>query len=208
MFSGLVPAGSGAGEPTGLTAEVAEKALAIGEQIGGEDGFGGTAVSDYLFHAEDHMGFHGMDNLAVAAGHMTIVLRNESREDSTFAVAFVASHMGIDEQILEVEVPAFGEATVELPCSEIIGLGSLTSVGEVAVQLADGTVLENTMCVPAFLGSDYLCENVYHGFLTPDVDDLDADGDTEELIVTTEALYFHAGPGGAGGHGHMMMGGR
>lgn len=116
--------------------------------------------------------------------------------------------MGIDEQVLEVDVPAGGEVAIELPCSEIIGLGSLTVVGDVAVQLADGTEFENTMCVPAFLGSDYLCESAYHCFLTTDIDDLDADGDTEELIVTTEALDFHTGPGGMGGHGHMMTGTR
>jgi hypothetical protein len=39
--------------------------------------------------------------------------------------------------------------------------------------------------------------------LTVDIDDLDGDGDTEELLATTEALYLHIGPGGISGHGHM-----
>lgn len=205
---GIGAGGNGGRRTTGLATEVAAKALTIGEQIGGEDGFGGTVVGGYLFRMEDHMGFHGADNLADSTGRMTVVLHNESDEDCTFDVVYLASHMGIDEQTLEVEVSAGGEVAIELPCSEIIGLGSLTSVGDVAVELADGTVFENTMCVPAFLGSDYLCESTYHDFLTIDVDDLDADGDTEELIVTTEAFDFHAGPRGSREHGHMMMGGR
>lgn len=204
---GFMPGGMGGtngdgGEPTGLAAQVAEKALTIGEQIGGEDGFGGAVMDGYLSHMEDHMGFHGTDDLADPDGHMTVVLRNDSDEDSAFDVAYVASHMSLDEQVLEVDVPPGDQMTVELPCSEIIGLGSLTLVGETAVQLEDGTELENTMCAPAFLGSDYLCGSTYHGFLMADVDDLDADGDTEELIVTTEALELHTGPGGMEGHMH------
>lgn len=203
MPDGMHGTNGGGEEPTGLAAQVAEKALTIGEQIGGEDGFGGAALDGYISHMEDHMGFHGTDDLADSEGHMTVVLLNESEEDSTFDVVYIASHMGIDEQILEVDVAAGDDVTVELPCSEIIGLGSLTLVGETAVQLGDGTEFENTMCVPAFLGSDYLCGSAYHGFLTADVDDLDGDGDTDELIVTTEAFGFHTGPGGMGGHGHM-----
>ena len=37
--------------------------------------------------------------------------------------------------------------------------------------------------------------------------DVDGDGDTEELIVTTESLHEHMGPEGMMGHDHMMMGG-
>lgn len=205
-FTGMMGGGMDGREPTGLAAQVAGKAATIVEQIGGEDGFGGTVLDGYVSHMENHMGFHGLADLADPDGYMTVVLHNESAEDSTFDLVYLASHMGIDEQVLGVDVPAGGEVTVELPCSEIIGLGSLTVVGESAVQLADGTEFENTMCVPAFLGSDYVCESVYHCFLAPDVDDLDGDGDTEELIVTTEALDFHTGPGGTDGHGHMMMG--
>jgi len=190
-------------EPTGLAAQVAGKAQTIAEQIGGEDGFGGAAFDGYLSHMDDHMGFHGTGDLADPDGHMTAVLLNETNEDSTFDVVYIASHFGLDEQVLEVDVPAGDEVTVELPCSEIIGLGSLTLVGATAVQLNGGTEFENTMCVPAFLGSDYVCGTTYHGFLTVDVDDFDADGDTEELIVSTESLTWHMGPGGMGGHGHM-----
>ena len=203
MLAGIDGTNGDDGEPTGLAAQVAAKALTIGERIGGEDGFGVAAVDGYLSHMEDHMGFRGTDDLADPDGHMTVVLLNESGENSTFDVVYIASHMGIDEQVLEVNVPAGNEVTVELPCSEIIGLGSLTLVGETAVQLGNGAEFENTMCVPAFLGSDYLCGSTYHGFLAADVDDLDADGDTDELIVTTEAFDVHTGPGGMGGHGHM-----
>jgi hypothetical protein len=207
-FAGLAAGSSDAGEPTGLAGRVARTAATIAEQIGGEDGFGGTAVDGYLSHMEDHMGFHGTDELADPDGRMTVVLHNESEEDSTFDVVYMASHMGIDEQVLEVNVPAGDEVTVELPCSEIIGLGSLTLVGETAARLGDGTEFENTMSVPAFLGSDYLCDSAYHCFLATDIDDVDADGDTDELIVTTEALEFHTGLEGIRGHGHMMMGTR
>jgi len=199
-------ASNDSGEPSGLAAQVAGKAQAIGEQIGGEDGFGGTIMEGYVSHMEDHMGFHGTDDLADPDSHMSVVLLNESERDSTFDVVYIASHMGIDEQVLEIDVPAGDEVTVELPCSEMVGIGSLTVVGETAVQLRDGTRLDNTMCVPAFRSSDYLCGSAYHGFLTADVNDLDADGDTDELIVTTEALMLHLGPIGMGGHHHGMRG--
>lgn len=203
MLGGMDGTNGDGVEPTGLATQVAEKALTIGEQIGGENGFGGAVLDGYRSHMEDRMGFHGADDLADPDGHMTVVLQNESSEDSTFDVVYIASHMGIDEQVRAVDVPAGDEVTVELPCSEIIGLGSLTLVGETAVQLDDGTEFQNTMCVPAFLGSDYLCGSAYHVFLAADVDDLDGDGDTDELIVTTEAFGFHTGPAGMGGHGHM-----
>ena len=116
----------------------------------------------------------------------------------------MASHLGLDEQTLDVSVPTGEMIGTELPCSEIIGLGSLTMVGETAVHLADGTGIDNRFCVPGFLGSDYLCQGIYRCFLTPDVDDLDENGDTEELVVITDALRFHMGSGGVAGHGHMM----
>jgi len=58
------------------------------------------------------------------------------------------------------------------------------------------------MTVPAFLGLDYECEDTYRFTLTPDVDDLDGDGDTTELIVQSDALGLHMMNGGPFGHMH------
>ncbi len=208
VFSGLVRGDSDANGQTGLVTQIAEKAAAIGERIGGENGFGGEVVDGYLSHMEDHMGFHGLSDLADPDGRMTVVLRNESEMDSSFDVVYVTSRMGIEEQIRQVRVLAGEETTVEIPCSEIVGLGSLTSVGETAVRLSDGAEFENTMCVPAFLGSDYRCGDAYLCFFGVDTEDVDADGDAEELIVITEALELHTGPNGMRGHGHMMVVGK
>ncbi|MCH7873200.1 MAG: hypothetical protein IID33_16010, partial [Planctomycetes bacterium] len=58
--------------------------------------------------------------------------------------------------------------------------------------------------VPAFLGTDFTCGDEYVCRLRADVDDLDGDGDTSELIVITESLALHMGPGGFGRYGGMM----
>jgi len=201
-----------AGEAKVLAEQVAARALTIGELIGTGDGFGGLQMGGYLSHMEDHMGFHSPENLADPNSDVMVEFHNESDEMCTFDVVYSASYMGLIDQHMEVEVEAGETVVVELPCAEIVGLGSLTDVGMPAVHFTDGQTLDNEWCVPGFLGSDYLCEGTYRCDLTQDVDDLDGDGDTEEFIVTTDALQFHLGPGGMGGHGHgqggmpMMMG--
>jgi hypothetical protein len=63
------------------------------------------------------------------------------------------------------------------------------------------------MAVPGFLGQDFICEGVFECVLTPDVDDLDVDGDTEELIIISGAMEFHMTDGGPGGHMHESRSG-
>ena len=191
-------------QPTGLAAEVAAKALTTSERIGGTDGFGGVYLGDYMGHMDRHMGFHGADSLADPEGRVFMRFDNESGENSVFRVVYMASHLGLDEQTLEVAVDAASSVTVELPCAEIVGLGSLTEVGDVAALLGDGVSLDNRWCVPAFLGSDFACGTEYVCHLGADIDDLDGDGDTDELLVTTDALTLHMRPGGFFGHGGMM----
>jgi len=204
LFSGMAGSSS---EPTGLAADVATKAAEVGQQIGGEDGFGGAQIAGYRDHMPEHMGFHGMGYLAEAGDTMTVELENGADLPCTFEIVFVASQGGTDDQTTTVTVEPGEVQTIEMPCAEIIGLGSLTVVGDPAVQLDDGTELDNVMCVPGFLGADFLCGDTYHCFVEPDADDVDGDGDTEELIVTTDGLRLHLGPSGLNGHGHGMGGG-
>lgn len=69
-------------------------------------------------------------------------------------------------------------------------------------QPAGSETVGNTMAVPGFLGLDYVCGGVHQCFLTPDVDDLDGDGDTEELILLSDVMVLHVADGGAIGHMH------
>ena len=190
-------------DDAGLVSQLAAKAAGIADNIGGDTGFGGMMMAGYDVHTEDHMGFHSADDLADADDVLIIELQNDSNVTCTFHVVSMASHMDLENQSLDVEVPAGEKVTAELPCSEIIGMGHLEVVGEVAVECADGTQFDNVMSIPAFLGADYDHGDTYHCYLTVDVDDLDGDGDREELLATTEALHLHVGPGGISGHGHM-----
>jgi hypothetical protein len=80
--------------------------------------------------------------------------------------------------------------------------------GRVLSKHADGTSLDNRMCVPGFLGTDFQCNGPYRCYLAPDVNDLDGDGNTQELIVSTEALQSHMNRQGMGmgGSSSMMKG--
>jgi hypothetical protein len=189
-------------QPTGLAAEVASKAEEVAQTIGGAEGFGGVLMNGYTSHMDAHMGFHGMDDLADPDGHMTIQFLNDADQDGTFRLAYMASHLGPEEQVLEVSVAAGAEEIIELPCSEIVGLGSLTVVGEAAVRLSSGMDIDNRMCVPGFLGADYGCDGVFRCLLAPDSDDVDGDGDTDELMAVTETLEVHMGAFGMMGRGH------
>lgn len=201
MFGGISGDQS---DPTGLAAKVADKAAEVADQIGGLNGFGGVLMDGYLSHMDAHMGFGGMANLADPNGHMMVRFSNQSDQDCTFYAVYLASYMGMDNRTMEVNVPAGDVVTVEMPSMEIIGLGSLTVVGAVAVHMADGRDILNTMAVPGLLGSDYQNGQIYHCFLTPDADDLDADGNSEELTVITQALQLHMRLDGMAGHTHMM----
>ena len=201
--------GPGGGDSTTVS-DVATKALDVATQVGGANGFGGSLMDGYVAHTPGNMGFHDQDDLASETSDMMVLVRNESEEDGTFHISYVASHMGLEHRMMDVEVPAGEEVTVEIPCSEIVGIGPLDEPGEPGCHLADGEAVDNMMAVPGFLGQDFTCDGVYECVLTPDVDDLDGDGDTEELIIISHAMEFHMLNGGPLGHMHgggaAMMG--
>ncbi len=182
--------------------DVASKAVEVAANVGGESGFGGAMMTGYTDHMPFQMGFSSDADLAEAAGGVTIRLNNQSDVNGTFHLSYFASHMGLDDLSQDVDVSAGDNVTVELPCAEIVGLGPLAEPGEPGCHLATGDAIANTMAVPGFLGQDFACGGVYECFLTPDVDDLDEDGDTEELILFSEAMEFHLMNGGPTGHTH------
>lgn len=192
---------SGAGGSTAVSA-VSGKALEVASHVGGEDGFGGDLMDGYADHMPGQMGFDGVDSLAPEATNMIVQFRNESDEDGTFHMSYFSSHMGLDEQMMDVQVSAGEEVGVEIPCAEIVGIGPLEEPGETGCHLADGEVVDNTMAVPGFLGQDFTCGTTYECVLTKDVDDLDGDGDVEELIILSDAMESHLMNGGPAGHMH------
>ena len=200
-FPGCIDLGSldATGE---LAPFVDAKAVAVAEQIGGAAGFGGMMMDGYFDHAEQQIRFDAADDLADPDAAVTISVENGSTQACTFHVAYLASHMGLDEQTEDADVPAGDETTIEIPCAEVIGMGSLETPDAAACHLADGQAVDNAMSVPAFLGLDYRCGQVYQFMLAPDADDLDGDGDTEELIMQSDAIRMHALDGGPTGHMH------
>lgn len=187
--------------PTGLTADVTAKAEQVAREIGGTSGFGGPMLDGYLDHMDDHMGFHDASDLADENGTLSVTFTNESSEACTFHFAFLRSADGLDTQTRDVDVPAGQSVTVEMPCAELVGMGSLTEVGATAGSTADRGEFPNRYCVPGFLNSDYACGGEFACALTPDVNDVDQDGDTAELIMLTSGMQQHMGSGGVGRHG-------
>lgn len=209
IVSGLIPLAAGCtnapGIPNGgaeLAPLVSAKATTVAEQIGGPLGFGGMVMNGYLDHAPTSMGFRDANDLADPNAGMTIRLQNDAAQAATCHARFVASFEGLDEQEMDIEVPANGEATVNIPCSEIVGMGSLETPGAAACHFADGQAVDNLMAVPGFLGLDHQCGQMHQFMLTLDVDDLDGDGDTEELIMLSQGMQTHMLDGGPLGHQH------
>jgi len=208
VFAVAAIAAGGCGVPSGGGAElvqsVVSKATDIATQIGGPAGYGGSAMAGYYDHTPRMMGFVDSDDLAGEGATLTIVLRNESTEEATFHLAYFASYRGSDQQSEEVVVAAGQEVEVELPCSEIVGMGSLNMPGSVGCHLAGGVEIDNSMAVPIFLGMDFACdENQRWEFvLTPDTEDLDLDADVEELILLSDGFVGHMQFGGPLGHSH------
>lgn len=195
----LVPTG-GSTDPD--VAAAASKATQVAGTIGGQTGFGGLFMDGYFDHAPAQMGFLNPADLATADGEVVVRLHNDADEDCTFHLAYFAEHEGLDEQTMDVDVPAGADATVRVPCAEILGMGTLDTPGVPGCHLADGLAVPNTMAVPGFLGLDYQCGGTYEYSLTPDVDDLDGDGDTTELIIISDGMRFHMMGGGPFGHRH------
>jgi len=185
-----------------LTTSVNAKANAVAAQIGGAAGFGAMVMTGYFDHAAQSFHFDNENDLANPEATILLAMQNGSAQACTFHVAYLASYLGLDELIQDAEVQAGEAITVEIPCAEIIGMGSLETPGREACHLADGQAVANVMSVPAFLGLDYECADTYQFTLTQDVDDLDSDGDTEELILESEALRLHMMNGGPFGHMH------
>lgn len=194
-----VPSGTGGG---GLASQVNAKATQIAQHIGGSAGFGGMAMQGYYAHAQGGMSFADAQDLADADATMMVTIQNDSTQSCTVHLAYIASAVGLTDQTRDVEVAAGDEVTVEVPCAEMMGTGSLETPGASACQLADGETIDNRMSVPGFLGLDYQCGDGYRFMLTPDTDDLDGDGDTTELIMSSEALQLHLQNGGPSGHMH------
>lgn len=190
--------------PSGLAAEVADKAEAIGRRVGDPNGFAPGLVEDFAGHMGAHMGFRGMADLADPNAPLHVELLNDSNEPCVFHVTWIASHQGLDEQTLDVVVAPRDREQVELPCAGIVGLGALDEPGSPATHLDDGMPLDNRYCVPGFLHDAFECAGTMQVMLSPDADDLDNDGDTAELIVTTEVLWEHMGGMGPM-HGPGMM---
>ncbi len=193
------------GKPTGLAGEIASKASTIANLIGGTDGYGGMAMNDYRSGMEDHMGFHSTSNLAGTGDHMTMMLHNNSSQTCTFHIQYLSSPLGSGEQAMDVTVPAGTTQTINMPCSEIVGLGDLTNVGDSAVSMMDGTMIDNRMCVPGFMGTDYHCGDTFNCYVGHDTNDLNGNGDTHEMMAFTQAMQMHMNEGGHG-MGSMMGG--
>ncbi|GMU84510.1 MAG: hypothetical protein AMXMBFR47_43790 [Planctomycetota bacterium] len=186
--------------PTGLTADVAAKAEQVAREIGGTAGFGGPMMDGYFDHMDDHMGFHDAADLADENGTVSVTFTNDANQACTFHFAFLRSADGLGAQTRDVDVPAGQSITVEMPCAEIAGMGSLTEVGATAASTADGGEFPNRYCVPGFLNSDYACGGEFACLLTPDVNDVDQDGDTAELITLTSGMQQHFSAGGMRRH--------
>lgn len=205
-LSGCVPNAGLPADGSADATQVAAKAIAVGNMIGGAAGYGGTRMNGYMQHAEAQMGFMTGSDLAGQGNMMNVMLHNESGQACTFYLDYVASQEGAGEQTQDVSVAAGGEQVVQVPCSEVMGLGPLENPGAAGCVLADGQAFSNMMAVPGFLNMDYACGGTYHMYLQPDTDDLDGDGDTQELILSSEAMQTHMASGGPMGHTHAGRG--
>ncbi|MBA5868190.1 MAG: hypothetical protein GDA67_15965 [Nitrospira sp. CR1.3] len=175
-------------EPAGLSAAIASKAEAVGRQMGGPGGFGGEMMDGYAGHMPQHMGFHSDSNLVGTGAPMMVGLSNESGQDGVFHLSYVSSQMGATEQMMDVTVAGGGEVTVQMPCSEIVGMGPMEMPGQPGCHLADGQPVGNAMSTPGFMGMNYSCGEEYAFRLMADINDLDGDGDLQELIIMSQAM--------------------
>lgn len=190
--------------PTGLAADIALKAQAVARQMGGPSGFGGKMMNGYAGHMPLHLGFQSETNLVEPGGTMMVGMFNESSQNCVFHLTYVTSPLGTIEQTTDVTVPAGGSVSVQVPCSEIMGMGSLEMPGQPGCHLANGQPVSNTMAVPGFMGMDYSCGGEQMFRLMADADDLDGDGDRLELIIISEAMQKHMQYGFRMGMDSMM----
>lgn len=183
---------------------VQDAADQITSQIGVAGGYGGTMMGGYMQNMPMHMGFLTSANLAEPGATMTVKLHNETDQQATFHLMYLSSPQGLTMQIKDVTVDANSEQDVELPLSEMVGAGVLSEPGSIGCVLGNGQTVGNLMAVPGFLGVDYESGGTFEFFLQVDTQDLDRDGSTTDLILTSSSLNKWAG-GMMGGNG--MMGG-
>ncbi|MEK7710999.1 MAG: hypothetical protein AAB341_03800 [Planctomycetota bacterium] len=195
------------GTDAALAPLVSSKATDVAEQIGGERGFGGTMMDGYLAHGGPGMGFATIDDLADPDGVVTIQLVNQTAQNATFHLAYFAGHLSLDDQLSDVAVPADSETTLDIPCSDIVGLGDLNMPGAMGCHLEDGDEVGNTFAVPMFFGLDFACGDTINFTLTEDADDLDQDGDVDEPVLLSDGFLMHLEDGGPTGHQHGDGGG-
>ncbi|OQY99839.1 MAG: hypothetical protein B6D36_15855 [Planctomycetes bacterium UTPLA1] len=194
------------GAPSGIPGVIAQKAALVAGRIGGSGGFGGETMSAYQAHAPMFMGFLRESDLAAPGGLMMVDLANESGMGCMFHLSSFASQLSATEQTTDVFVAAGEVVTIQMPCSEIIGMGPLEEPGEPGCHLDDGLPVSNTMAVPGFMGMDYNCGGRFEFRLMPDVNDLDGDSDRQELIIVSMAMEQHMRSGFPMGMGSMMGG--
>lgn len=190
--------------PTGLTAGIASKAEAVARQMGGPGGFGGEMMDGYAGRMPQHMGFHNDSNLVGTGVPIMVGLSNESGQDCVFHLSYVSSQAGASEQSMDVSVPAGADVTVQIPCSEIVGMGPMETPGQPGCHLADGQPVSNVMSAPGFVGMNFSCGDEYMFQLMTDANDLDSDGDHQELIIMSQAMEQFMQSGFPTGMGSMM----
>lgn len=181
---------------------VSSKATAVAGQIGTTEGFGGSLMAGYLAHVGPGMGFVTIDDLADPDGVVTIRLLNQTAQNATFHLAYFAGHLSLDDQLSDIAVPAGSATTLDIPCSEIVGLGDLNMPGAMGCHLTDGEEVGNTFAVPMFFGLDFACGDTISFTLTADADDLDQDGDIDEPVLLSDGFIMHLEDGGPTGHMH------
>lgn len=190
--------------PTGLVAKIASKAEAVARQTGSPGGFGGKMMDGYAGRMPMHIGFHDETALAEPGSFVMVGMVNASSQDCVFHLSHVSSQMGASEHTMEVSAPAGGSVTVQILCPEILGMGPMEMPGQPGCHLADGQPVVNTMAVPGFMGMDYSCGDEFMFRLMTDVNDLDHDGDRQELIIMSQAMEQFMQSGFPMGIGQMM----
>ncbi len=125
---------------------LASKAVSVANEVGGATGFGGTSMAGYADHLPSQMGFVSRGDLASPGDGMTVHFRNESDQDATCHMSFVVSHMGLDEQMMDVEVPAGDESIVDLLCAEIVGRDERAGAFHCGGQFAWFSLIDNGEC--------------------------------------------------------------
>lgn len=187
---------------------VVDATSTVADQIGTTNGYGGTWMSGYLGYMPMHMGFLSEANLAEPGATMTVKVHNQTDQQATIYLMYLSSPQSLNMQVKDVTVDANAEQDVELPCSEMVGAGTLDQPGSIGCVWANGQSFGNNMAVPGFLGIDYQCGGTFEFFLQTDTQDLNHNGSTTDVILTSSSLhdYIDYGPGWMMGGGGMMGG--